>query len=257
MNAYAFRHSFLAGPPMPLEAMPPLAEREAVGLRLRAARKDAALTTAQGAEAGGVSVTQLGAIERGVHSLTSMSAGNLGRLPAAFGLNWPAFLAIVGPTYSPYIPFLTEDPRPHAQDGAVPLLVKNKTVLPVYDMAAASPGGIGVHVIPVKNIEVDPQFVRSTTRAYLVLGDSMDNGTRDSIADGDVVLINEGDCDLKDGKTFIVKVPGNGVLVKRVRTYPDGETYLTSDNPNYRPIRPDEAQIIGRVYRHIPAERDM
>lgn len=98
-------------PPMPApEAMPPYAERERVGLALRSARKAASLSTARAAELGGVSVSQLGAIERGDHSLTSVSAGNLRRLPAAFGLTWPQFVEIVAPVYGPYIFFQPDAP---------------------------------------------------------------------------------------------------------------------------------------------------
>lgn len=108
-------------PPMPVsEAMPPHAERERVGLALRSARKAAKLSTARAAELGGVSVSQLGTIERGDHSLTSVSAGNLRNLPAAFGLTWGQFVEIVAPVYGPYIPFLTDahdaPPRPQMPD---------------------------------------------------------------------------------------------------------------------------------------------
>lgn len=104
-------------PPMLIhDAMPSLLERENIGLKLRAARKRAGLTTAQAAEVGGISVTQLGAIERGSHSLTSMSAGNLSRLPAAFGLSWEKFVEIISPVYGPYIAFIPSSPSLPVED---------------------------------------------------------------------------------------------------------------------------------------------
>lgn len=104
---------------MPTEVAPPLEERSRVGLALRAARKEAGLTTAKAAELGGVSGTQLGAIERGEHSLTSMSAGNLGRLPAAFGLNWPQFVALIEPVYGSFMPFIRLTPLEPTQRRAI------------------------------------------------------------------------------------------------------------------------------------------
>lgn len=91
---------------MPAEAMPSELDREAVGLALRALRKTAGISTRQGAEAAGISVPTLGSIERGDHSLTSVSSGNLARLNKAFGISWTEFLDIVVPVYGEYLPHL-------------------------------------------------------------------------------------------------------------------------------------------------------
>jgi len=85
---------------------PDLEARESVGLALRAARKDAGLSTAKGAENAEISVPTLGSIERGTHSLLSLSSGNLAKLHLAFGLEWGKFLAIVVPVYGKYLPYL-------------------------------------------------------------------------------------------------------------------------------------------------------
>lgn len=91
---------------MAAEGMPPQRDREIVGLALRAARKAAGLSTQQGADAAGISVPMLGSIERGTHSLTSVSSGNLAHLNKAFGLTWADFLDVVVPKYGPYLPHL-------------------------------------------------------------------------------------------------------------------------------------------------------
>lgn len=93
---------------MVADSAPAQSDRETVGLALRAARKNAGLSTQEGAVAAGISVPLLGSIERGAHSLTSMSAGNLAQLPRAFGLSWRQFLSIIIPVYGDYLPYLRE-----------------------------------------------------------------------------------------------------------------------------------------------------
>jgi repressor LexA len=232
----------------PTENAPPLKEREAVGLRLRRARKEAGLDTSQAAERAGISVSTLGALERGAHSLTSVAAGSLARVPAAFGLTWTAFVELVRPTYGAYIPLLAQDEELlEARDGAVKLIDDGMVEVPVYGMAAAHTEGNMSATRPVGTTRIPKHLLRENRHAYLVLGDSMDDGGRRGIQDGDTVLCDQADLDLREGGVFIVKVPGNGILLKRVRTYDDGETYLESDNRKYRPLLPDEAEIIGRV----------
>lgn len=101
-----FSPALLGASPMSADGMPSPREREAVGLALRAARKSAGISTQQGAEAAGISVPMLGSIERGAHSLTSVSSGSMGRMHRAFGLTWPEFLAIVTPAYGEFLPHL-------------------------------------------------------------------------------------------------------------------------------------------------------
>lgn len=68
--SFAARAVPLVVMPLLLDGIPPLPERESVGLKLRAARKKAGIETVKAAELGGISVAQLGNIERGSHSLT-------------------------------------------------------------------------------------------------------------------------------------------------------------------------------------------
>lgn len=93
---------------MVTDTAPAQSDRETIGRALRIARKDAGLTTQEAATAAGISVPLLGSIERGAHSLTSMSAGNLAQLPRAFGLSWRQFLSIILPVYGEYLPYLRD-----------------------------------------------------------------------------------------------------------------------------------------------------
>jgi len=84
---------------------------------------------------------------------------------------------------------------------------------------------------------------------YQVEGDSMSP----TLNDGDRVYVDPTELDLREGRVYVFDIPGNGHTIKRVRRLDDGELWLVSDNPKYRPWRPSEMRVIGRVYYHDPA----
>ena len=84
---------------------------------------------------------------------------------------------------------------------------------------------------------------------YQVEGDSM----APTLNDGDRVYVDPTELDLREGRVYVFEIPGNGHTIKRVRRLDDGELWLVSDNPKYRPWRPSEMRVIGRVYYHDPA----
>lgn len=150
------------------------------------------------------------------------------------------------------------DPRPSAQDGAVALLDDGKVEVPVYGMAAANPDGNVSFARPIGVARIPRSYAdRENMHTYMVLGDSMDDGTADGIRDGDAVVCNHADTDLFIGKIYVVKLPGNGILLKRVKEDESGELFLASDNSKYRDKSPEDAQIIGRVVFHAPAGRPL
>lgn len=235
------------------DGQPPLSERVEIGLELRRARKRAGLETYEAAEKGGVSVTQLGNIERGTHSLTSMSAGNLARLPAAFGLTWEQFTAIVAPSYAPYIPFLKSQSAPNMRFNPFDEVedLGEVVMLRVYDLAQASK--------PIMELEplegYDPVYLpRKTTKPgtalFRVQGHSMTIGGVGGIMEGDVVMVDTRDLEPMPEKIYVIHIPGDGVTLKRVRWLGD-DLWLFSDNEDqtaYPPFRADKARVIGRVY---------
>ena len=235
--------------PVPDHA-PPLSEREALGLKLRAQRKRASLTTAQAAELGGVSVTQLGAIERGTHPLTSMSAGNLSRLPAAFGLSWEQFVALVEPVYGPYIALLSPLTKIRQKTDSVEpqheVTLKN-----VYDLAQASKPLEDMEPAPdISPIPVLTQDLYPGTELFRVRGDSMSVPAGDGIDEGDIIYVDTRDVSARAGEIYLLHIPGNGVTVKRVREL-GGALWLFSDNPDqeqFPPFAVDEARVVGRVH---------
>ncbi len=67
-----------------------------------------------------------------------------------------------------------------------------------------------------------------------------------SLWDGDLVVINTGATEPKDGVAFVLNYEGE-VLIKRLER-DAGEWWLTSDNQRYKRKRCDEhALLIGRV----------
>ena len=83
-----------------------------------------------------------------------------------------------------------------------------------------------------------------------VQGESMTT-LEGGLRSGDRVYVDTADLELREGKIYVLHVSGGGTVVKRVRHFEDG-FWLTSDNPNFAPIRPDQVTVIGRVYFHQP-----
>lgn len=71
----------------------------------------------------------------------------------------------------------------------------------------------------------------------------------DSLKNGDIVLVDTGLHSLMEGKIFVVEIIGDGYCIKRARKL-GGRWWLMSDNPDpqYAPLQPKEARIIGLVY---------
>lgn len=115
-------------------------------------------------------------------------------------------------------------------------------------LAHAGPGD-SLETIPrgrttiVKKLDVKR---RHTEYAYAE-GNSMVRRDGTGIHDGALLFIDVNDLELRDGETYLIKVPGNGFYVKRARWMLD-EWWLHSDNPDYPPYKEDKAQVVGYVY---------
>lgn len=101
-------------------------------------------------------------------------------------------------------------------------------------------------------ILVDPEFVRGgNTRAFRVVGNSMDNGSDKAIKDGNWVLVDTSLTEPIPGRVFLLEVIGDGMTVKRLRKI-DGEWRFASDNPEVDEAwRDDQVDIIGEVYGRV------
>lgn len=140
-----------------------------------------------------------------------------------------------------------------AQGGRlIELLHSDFVTIPVYGLAAAGDAlysedsVIGVITLLKTDIHPGHHIIR-------VCGDSMAPGMQD----GDHVSIDPHDTRLQDGRVFVFHLHGNGHALKRVRTLADGQMWLTSDNPEHPPIKPEEVTVRGRAVRHFPKGRDL
>ncbi len=240
-----------AAPLMPVpEAMPPYAERERIGLALRSARKAAKLSTARAAELGSISVSTLGSIERGDHSLTSVGAGKLRQLPAAFGLSWEAFYDLISPVYGPYIPLSAPDSKSSDTAPSQALESVGFVMKDVFDLLVASRPLSEAEPIPdLSPIPVPRSQARPGLVLFRVRGDSMTVGA-EGIHEGDIIYVDTHDRTPHPDRVYVIHIPGDGVTLKRVRSL-GGALWLFSDNPDqtrHAPFQADSASVIGRVY---------
>lgn len=155
-----------------------------------------------------------------------------------------------------YLPHLEEDP-PEAGGDLKPAAARTDITLRITGLVAANPSADVAHDRETGRVSVSADKFKPNTVAYQVAGDCMDDGSPAAICDGDVVLCDTSDLDLKDGKLYVVQLHGNGTMLKRVRVYEDGTVHLLADSDRYRPLMPSEGRVIGRVYLHKPAERSL
>lgn len=102
----------------------------------------------------------------------------------------------------------------------------------------------------VERIPIPKRWLRPGSIVFRVEGDSMDNGEEDGIRDGDYVLVDQNLKEFREGKVFLVEIVGDGLTIKRARRTKNGWV-LVSDNPKGPILTPDEAKIVGEVYRVI------
>ncbi|WP_174279385.1 S24 family peptidase [Sphingomonas bacterium] len=114
--------------------------------------------------------------------------------------------------------------------------------------ASAGPGALNDGERPVDAIDFPPRLLRSLgvrggpVALIEARGDSMAPG----IADGDQLLVDQGDTRVTGrGGVFVVRIDG-ATLVKRVARR-GGAVVATSDNPASPPVGEGVVEVIGRV----------
>lgn len=229
-------------PPVLGWLMPPnSASREAnerIGMALRQARKKAwgvYGSLARTAELAGVSQGTLSAIERGDHPISKVRPENLQRFPEAYGMTAAEFAQLTGVTL--VIPAEGQPQPEHVR------IVDNLHRVPVRTMAAAGEAFYSdASIIDYEYVPGD--LYRPGMLVVKVMGDSM----TPTITPGDYVYVDIRLTDKQHGKVFLVNIVGNGFVLKRAKQINDELWVLDSDNSNYPPLMPDEAQIVGQAY---------
>ncbi|GAA5513509.1 LexA repressor [Deinococcus carri] len=210
--------------------------RAALGLR----QDEVARRTAEhGGEAGTVTQPYLSRLERGTRPLAALTAARQDALRRALEVSAGEWVARTG------LPLLS--PLPEGGDVLSSLeLVR----VPVRALATA---GLPLSEDPGSIIDIELVPEREHRPGMLVLevqGDSMSTA-EGGIRPGDRIYVDPGELDLREGRVYVLHVPGLGLTVKRLRHYGE-HVWLTSDNPDHPPVRPEEATVVGRVYYHQP-----
>ncbi|EYB67151.1 LexA repressor [Deinococcus phoenicis] len=226
-------------PPDPPDLAAWLRERRgALGLRQdEIARR----TAAHGGEAGSVTQPYLSRLERGTRPLTALTAARQDALRRALEISASEWVARTG------LPLLS----PAADTGGDLLGALELVRVPVRALATA---GLPLAEDHGSIIDIELVPAREHRPGMLVLevqGESMTEPGGGGIRPGDRIYVDPGDLDLREGRVYVLHVPGLGLTVKRLRHYGE-HVWLTSDNPDHPPVRPEEATIVGRVYYHQP-----
>jgi len=125
-----------------------------------------------------------------------------------------------------------------------PILPAGYSMIPV--VGAANGGKPVEYAVPIRK-----DLMRQNAIAFEVQGDSMNDGSADAIRDGDLVLVDTSLTDLVPGKVYLVELPGQGLMVKRLRRVGDALWFM-SDNPvNGSFPAEDVVRVVGQVYGKI------
>ncbi len=141
-----------------------------------------------------------------------------------------------------------------SQRSIVDANVNDNTLVfvPGYEVSAGAGSGVEVDHEKIRQtfaFRRDWLRSRSLRPEYLsvitVQGDSM----APRLQDGDIVLLNQQDTEVKTGKAYVVRID-NELLVKLAQRLPGDRLQLSSANPDYPPFIVDATNaidIIGRV----------
>jgi len=197
-------------------------------------------TAEQGGETGGVTQPYLSRLERGVRPLTALTPARQDALRRALEISAGEWAARTG------LPLLSALP-PESD-----LLTRLELFrVPVRALATA---GLPLSEDSGSVIDLELVPARDHRPGMLVLevqGDSMTEPGGGGMRPGDRIYVDPGDLDLREGRVYVLHVTGLGLTVKRLRRYGE-HLWLTSDNPDHPPVRPEEASVVGRVYFHQP-----
>jgi len=206
-----------------------------VGELIRRRRRKLGLSQADLARAVDVTDVYISGIERGVRSLERWPWQRLEALRRALQWTPEEFAEATGIE----LPDLSSTGAKNP-----PILPAGYSMIPV--VGAANGGKPVEYAVPIRK-----DLMRQNAIAFEVQGDSMNDGSADAIRDGDLVLVDTSLTDLVPGKVYLVELPGQGLMVKRLRRVGDALWFM-SDNPvNGSFPAEDVVRVVGQVYGKI------
>ena len=121
----------------------------------------------------------------------------------------------------------------------------------IVQFAAAAGGGAEafeervVGILAFSRQWMDRHALRPGNCAVIdVRGESMEP----TLWDGASILFNRSQDEWRPGDIFVIRIPDQGLVVKRAGEDEAGDRQLVSDHPAWEPVPyPDDAEIIGQV----------
>lgn len=202
-----------------------------------------ARTLERGGPDGRVTQPYLSRLERGARPLSALTPARQDALRRALEIPAGEWVARTG------LPLLRGAPNDDAlhllELVRVPVRALASAGLPFTEDAA---GVIDHELVPARDH-------RPGMLVLEVGGESMTTAGGGGIRPGDRIYVDPGDLDLREGLVYVLHLPGLGLTVKRLRRYGVGSRaalWLTSDNPDHPPVKPEDVTVVGRVYFHQP-----
>ncbi|WP_041554109.1 S24 family peptidase [Oceanithermus profundus] len=106
------------------------------------------------------------------------------------------------------------------------------------------------YAVPIREDMMRPEAI-----AFEVQGDSMDDGTPNTIRDGNVVIVATLLTDLVRGEVFLVELPGQGLMAKRLRRVSDAPWFLSDKPTNDFFPAGDVVWVVGQTYGKLSYSR--
>lgn len=133
--------------------------------------------------------------------------------------------------------------------GGEPSAARPRVSVPRLDArASAGPGAINGDERVVEAIDFSPAMLRGlgVRQGPVALIEARGTSMAPGIADGDQLLVDQGDTRVTaGGGVFVIRADG-AVMVKRVRRRA-GTLIITSDAPDAPPVVADAVEVVGRV----------
>lgn len=224
------------------------ARRDELGLRQEQIER----ATAEHGEEARITQSYLSKLERGQKPLSALTPAKMDALRQALNVGAGEWIARTG--LSVITPGSLAQQGPAQAGGHGELIAGLEFIrLPVRALATA-----GLPLTENDDSVIDHDLVPAGEyRAGMVVlevqGDSMTDKSG-GLQSGDRIYVDTADLELREGRVYVLHVPGSGLVVKRVRNF-GGNYWLTSDNPDYPPLKPEQATVVGRVYYHQPRGR--